>query len=99
MLSYYQVYDVVTELIAAGADPNSTSANGGAPLFAAVAFQNLGGVCALLDCDKIDLEKGLSGNNASPLSVAGYLSTFAIFKALVDAGANRAYRCEQRPWE
>ena len=67
--------------------------------FAAVGYQNLGGVCALLACDKVDLEKGLSVNRASPLNIAGYLSTFEILKALVDAGANRAYRCEQRPWE
>ena len=87
--SQLHVREVVTALLAAGADPNAAAASGGTPLFAAVAYQNLGGVCALLACDKIDLETGLHVNNATALNVAGYLSTFEILKALIEAGCDK----------
>ena len=61
-------------------------------LISAIAYQNFGGVSALLACDKVDLEKGLPVNRASPLNIAGFVSTFEILKALVDAGANKAHR-------
>ena len=91
-----QVHEVVSALLTAGADPNGASANGITPLVAAVGSQNLRGVYALLECDKIDLEKGFSTNHSSPLGIAGYMSTFEVMKALVEAGANKAHRCEQK---
>ena len=90
--SQRHVHDIVAVLIAAGADPNASSANGTTPLMATVGFQNLGGVSALLACDKVDLEKGFPMNGAVPLNIAGYLSTFEILKVLFEAGANAAHR-------
>ena len=90
--SQRRVHDIVAALIAAGADPNAASVNGSTPLISAIAYQNFGGVSALLACDKVDLEKGLPVNRASPLNIAGFVSTFEILKALVDAGANKAHR-------
>ena len=66
-----------------------SSANGATPLIAAVGFQNLGGVCALLACDKVDIEKGFLVNSASPLNIAGYLSTFEILKLWSKRGRTR----------
>ena len=89
-----RVHGVVTFLLAAGADPNAASSGSGStPLIAAIGYQNLGGVCALLACETLDIEKGFPLNNASPLGIAGYLSTFDILKALLEAGANKAHRC------
>ena len=86
------VHDIVAALLAAGADPNAASVNGSTPLMAAIGYQNLGGVSALLACDKVDLEKGLTINRASPLNVAGFVSTYEILKALIGAGANTAHK-------
>ena len=83
------VSDIVAALLAAGADPNSAGDTSGVtPLIAAVAFKSLGGVLSLLTSEKIDLEKALPFNRATALNVAGYMSTFEIVKALIDAGAD-----------
>ena len=89
------VHDVVTALLAAGADPNaySSSGSGATPLIVALSLHNLGGVCALLACKKLDIEKGLRVNHASPLGIACFLSTFEIIQALVEAGANKGHKC------
>ena len=90
-----QAREMVTLLLAAGADPNAmSSATGATPLIAAVSTRNLEGVRALIHVvprHKLDLEKGLRTNNATALLVAGYLSTFEIVKALLDAGANKEH--------
>ena len=90
--SQRHVHDIVAVLIAAGADPNAASENGSTPLIAAIGYQNLGGVSALLACDKVDPEKGLPINRASPVQIAGFFSTFEILKALIEAGVNKAHR-------
>ena len=87
------VHNIVALLLEAGADPNSSSVSGASPLIASLSFQNYGGVCALLTCGNLDLEQPISLTNASPLNIAGYLSTLEILKALIEAGANVAHRC------
>ena len=88
------VHNVVVLLLCAGSDPNATSVNGTTPLIAAVCYQNLGGVRALLTCandGSLDLEKGLLTNNATALHLAAYMSTFEIFHAVLEAGADRTH--------
>ena len=84
------VHATVTALLAAGANPNATNANGTTPLMVAAAYQNFQGTHALLTCArKLDLEQGLKSNNVTALGAASFMGTTEIVKALVQAGAER----------
>ena len=87
-----QVYEIVTRLLRAGADPNSPNQNGVTPLMFAVGFHNLEGVRALISCaGGLDLERGMNINNATALGIAAFMSTADIVEALIEAGANVAH--------
>ena len=63
-----KVYEIVSLLLAHGADPNSTTWNsGGTPLMAAIIWHNIGGVQALIASagTRLDLEKGIKANSAT----------------------------------
>ena len=87
------VHDVVAALLAAGSNPNSASKQGTSPLMAAVVYQSLAGVRALLVCARgeLDLEQELKANRATALSVASFAGSTAIVDALVEAGAKRKH--------
>ena len=84
------VHAIVAAMLAAGADPNATDTFGNTALMAAVSFQSVDGVRALIKCayGKLDFERENS-NNATVLSVAALISTTAIVEELVQAGADR----------
>ena len=85
--------EMVALLISYGADPNATfPSTGGTPLISAVSWHSLEGVRALLRASKLNLEKGIFANNATALLIAGFLSTFEIVEALLEAGANRYHK-------
>ena len=88
-----KVREMVSFLLASGADPNlAIPGSGGTPLFAAVMYNNLEGVRALISCGRLDLEQGLKANNATALLVAANLGTYEILDALLQAGANREHK-------
>ena len=88
-----KVYEVVSFLLASGADPNLTfPGSGGTALMGAVVWHNLEGVRALISCERLDLEKGLRANNATAVLIAGFTGTFEILDALLQAGANREHK-------
>ena len=87
------VQEVVSMLLASGADPNVTAHGTGlTPLMGAVLGQSLEGVRAVLACDRLNLEIGLKVNNATALNLAGFMSTYAIIEALLHAGADWSHR-------
>ena len=85
--------ELVKLLISAGADPNDSRNPGGfTPLMAAAMFSNPEGIRALLSQTagvKVDLELGMSANNATALALAAYGSTPEIVNLLLEAGADR----------
>ena len=90
-----KVHEMVSFLLASGADPNLTfPGSGGTPLMGGVMWHNLEGVHALISCagDRLDLEVGLKANNATALLVAANLGTLEILDVLLQAGANRQHK-------
>ena len=89
-----KVYESVSLLLAAGADPNTAFNSGATPLMAAIMWHSLAGIRALISCSggKLDLEKGLRANNATALLVAANIGTFEMVEALLVAGANREHK-------
>jgi ankyrin repeat protein len=88
-----KVREMASFLLASGADPNLPANSGVTSLIAAVTWQNLEGVRALVSCaDVLDLEKGITANNATALLIAGAYGTFEILEALLQAGANREHK-------
>ena len=90
-----EVHEMVSLLLASGADPNLTyGISGGTALMGAVMWHNLEGVRSLISSagDRLDLEQGLKVNNATAVLVAGACSTFEILDALIQAGANREHK-------
>ena len=88
-------HEVVSFLLASGADPNLTFPGSGAtPLMGAIVWHNLEGVRALISCagNKLDFEKGMNANNATALLVAANLGTLEILDVLLQAGANREHK-------
>lgn len=87
--------EIVSLLLAEGADPNLTFPSGGTPLIAAVVRHNVDGIRTLISSaarfgeGKLDLEKGMKVNRATALLVAGAFGTFEVIEALLEAGAKR----------
>ena len=89
---HHKVHEMVSFLLASGADPNLPTGTGVTPLMSTVVWHNLEGVRALVSCNQLNLEKGLKANNATALLIAANLGTFEILKALLQAGANREHK-------
>jgi len=80
-------------LLGAGADLNTQSNTGFTALMAAVGYQSMPGVKALLAVSataSLDIEAGLFFNNAGPLNIASYLASTPVVDALIHAGADRS---------
>ena len=91
MCPQIKAHAIVSALLSAGADPNASNKQGTSPLIAAVVYQSLEGVRALLAHSTLDLEHGLKANHATALGIAAFTSTTAIVEALIQAGANRKH--------
>ena len=90
-----QVYEMVSLLLAAGANCNSTCPRSRVTtLMSAIGWQNVEGVRALISsaAGQLDLEKGIRANNATALLLAGIMGTFEIVQTLIEAGANREHK-------
>jgi len=91
-MSFNPHEDMRALILNSGADLNAPSKSGITPLIALIAGHNSEGLKALLgapEAQGLDLERGLIVNNATPLSVAAYLSRTEIVEALIKAGADR----------
>jgi len=90
-----KVHQMVSFLLASGADPNMVyPVSGATALIGAVVLHNLEGIRALIlyAGERLDLEKAAKANNATALLIAGAYGSFAILKLLVEAGANRQHK-------
>ena len=64
---------------------------GSTPLIAGVAYQNQTALTSLLEGSKPNLESLIPFNNSTALDVACFLSTTAIVRMLLDAGASATH--------
>lgn len=90
-----KVHEMVSFLLASGADPNMCySGSGATTLMGAILWRSLEGVRSLLSCagDRLDLEKGLKANNATALLIGANVGTLEILDVLLQAGANRQHK-------